>query len=182
MKRAKVQKTKGIVEYWNYYCNLKKNEGWIKNEHCVVIKQFIKKDNNIITYEQFSELVKSYYKEAGIYIIRGYRLRFDYGLGNLRVIRYEGREPNLKYYKNMENVKITPACTFYFHRDAIDCSKRKRELGTMIENFNDYDLHIARSDGSNDKSLGLKFKLSKMIKNNPDLIYSYDARKFEDTI
>jgi len=183
MKPAKIQKTKGIPEYWNFYCNLKVHEGWLKNESSVHTKQFIKKGDTIITYEQFSELLKFYFKEASIYLIKGYKLRFDYGLGNLRIIRYSGKEVNLKFYKDISKIdKTIPQCAFYFHRDSTDASKRKRELGSQIENIENYELSVARSDGTNDKSLGLKFKLSQMIRRNPDLIYTYDVKKFDRDI
>lgn len=183
MKPAKIQGTKGIPEYWNFYCGLKIHEGWVKNESSVHLKQFIKKGDSVITYEQFSELLKSYFKEASLYVIKGYRLRFDFGLGNLRIIRYQGREADLRLYKNTDNIdRSVPQCAFYFHRDSIDSYKRKRELGTEIENIKNFDLFIARSDGTNDKSLGLKFKLSHMIKKNPDLVYIYDVKKFDRDI
>jgi hypothetical protein len=185
LPKARVQKTNGIEAYWHFYCNNRVKEGWILDgEKKAVVFQSISDGKTKIEYNTFSALLKLYYKNASNLVIKGHRLRFDYGLGNLRVIRYDGRnllnKPGRIMYKNPENIDYNiPQCAFCFHRDEVDVA-RKRANKMTFDNISIFDLVIARSNGESDKNLGLKFKLSHMIKINPSLVQLYDIKKIKE--
>jgi hypothetical protein len=171
------EKTKGKMEYWFYFVRLKKLEGWsFNNDRGIKHESFITKGNKKMNYAEFSEILETYYRESAILLIRGHTLRFDYGIGNLRVIKTDKTvEQSLVNKANCMMSKNYVECFFYFSKDSVDFNRR-RANNITLDKSNRFRLFIARSNEDRDKSLGLLFKLKESIRVNPELLNLYDIK------
>lgn len=182
MKKEKLQivKTEGITDYWFYFVRLKQLEGWNFYNYPDYIKTYLYKDDKIITYDNFTLSLRIYYKEVSTLVIKGHTLRFDFGLGNLRIVKTDRNVEEISRVGRhiMLDIKNVHTC-FYFCKDEVDAERRKRFHIVKSEN-NKFTLHIARSNERTDKTLSFKARLRKIIDKNPAITELYDLKKYND--
>ena len=178
--KLKIEKTQGMVDYWFYFVRIKKLEGWKFYNHADYISTYLYKGDKKILYTNFNNIIKVYYKEVSTLLIKGHKLRFDFGLGNLRVIKTDRTIEQInKVARHVMLDKNTVDCCFYFSKDTVDYY-RKINYNIVIKNTNRFKLYIARSNDSYDKSLGLKFRLRETTRLNPIITEIYDLKIYNN--
>lgn len=179
-EKLNIVASEGIPAYWFYFVRLKKLEGWDFYNYPDYVKTYLHKGEKKITYENFAFTLRTYYRECSTLIIKGHTLRFDFGLGNLRIIKTDrGVEELNRVGKHLLLDKNNVHTCFYFCKDGVDAERRKRFFIVKPET-NKFTLHIARSNEGTDKTLSIKSRVRKMISLNPAITELYDLKKYND--
>ena len=168
-EKRKIQKTKGIKDFWKFYSELKIKQGWNYHKGLTPSDSYLEKEGKIITYTQMTALCKSYFFKIANEIILGKKFRFEFGLGYIMIVRLDRKsvKANRDYYHKEFD---TPDIRIKFMIDG-------KHILEKFKNLNLFEFRPARSDSKSGVNLGFQARVSKFIANNPSIIKVYDERK-----